>query len=119
MYLLPDEIELEELKGQQINQICIGPYDAQVVFEKGVVVQSFHKLEGKVSGMRKLWFDGKWIDTSDVLRAPKQAVVAIVRESDLIFKIQLTGDVALYFHTEESPYESINIRRPSGSIDVI
>ncbi len=119
MYLLPNEIELNELKGQQINQICIGPYDAQVVFEKGVVVQCFQKLEGEVEGRRKLWFNDKWIDTSDVLKATKQEVISIVRESDVIFKIELTGDVALYFHTEESPYESINIRRPNGSLDII
>jgi len=119
MYLLPEILELDELVGQQINMVCVGPYDAQIIFERGVIIQSFLKLEGVVNGVRSLWFNGEWVDTSEIQIIPKQEVIAVSRASDTELRIELNNNIALCFHTDESQYESINIRMPDGSVDVI
>ena len=119
MYLLPEKLDLDELIGQVVNMVCVGPYDAQVIFEKGMVIQSLHKLEGEVKGVKILWFNGEWKDTSSIMKVPKQEVVAISRASDTELRIELTGNIALCFHTEESQYESINITMPNGDLEVI
>ena len=108
MYLLPDKLEINELIGQQINMVCVGPYDAQVHFDNGMVLQSFYRLEGEIAGVKTLWFNGERVNTSDVLKFPKQEVVGVKRISDKEFRIELTNSVTLCFHTEESMYESIN-----------
>ena len=119
MYKLPRELHLSELVGQEINLISVGAYDAQVAFEKGVVIQALHKLEGEVAGVREIWFDGEWLTTDNVMNIPKQEVIAVSNESDFILKVQLSNEIALFFHTEESQYESINITRADGTLEVI
>lgn len=119
MYELPDKSYLDELIGQEINLISVGPYDAQIAFEKGAIIQALHKLEGQISGERTLWFDGEWVSTKDILHVPKAVVVSITKESPLILKIQLSNDVALFMHTEISQYESINVTCPDGTLEVI
>ena len=119
MYELPDNLDLTDLIGQEIHLDSVGPYDATIALEKGAAIQAFHKLEGEVAGVRKLWFDGEWITTDDIIAIPKQEVVAVSKESELILKISLSKGDALFFHTEVSPYESINIHRKDGRLDVI
>lgn len=119
MYELPKEPYLQELVGQEVNLVCVGPYDAQIAFEKGIVIQALYKLESEVAGVRKLWFDGEWITTQDIIAVPKKQVIAVVNESEFVIKITLTGDVSLYFHSELSPWESINISYPNGALEVI
>ena len=119
MYELPKESYLIELVGQQINLISVGPYVAQITFEKGVVIQSLHKLEGVICGVRSLWFDGEWITTKDIINVPMKEVLSVSNESELILKIQLSGNIELLIHTEISQYESINITRSEGSLEVI
>ena len=110
---------MKGLIGQEVNLVSVGPYDAQIAFENGVVIQSLHKLEGEVGGVKSLWFDGEWMSTKDVIHVPKKEVVSITNENKLVLKITLTGGVALYIHTEISQYESINITRSDGKLEVI
>ena len=119
MYKLPKKLYLDDIIEQEVNLVCVGPYDAQIIFENGIVIQSFYKIEGEISGDKKLWFDEEWIDTSEILKVTKQKVVLVERESDFIFKIVLSNGLALYFHTEISQYESINIRRLDDTLDII
>ncbi|WP_237064503.1 hypothetical protein [Microbulbifer zhoushanensis] len=119
MYELPNESHLRELIGQEVNLVSVGPYDAQIGFEKGVVIQSLHKLEGEVNGIKSVWFDGEWVSTKDLVYVPNKEVTGISNENELVLKITLTGGVALYIHTEVSQYESINITRTDGTIEVI
>ncbi|WP_027360720.1 hypothetical protein [Desulforegula conservatrix] len=119
MYLLPEKLKLNELVGHQINMICVGPYDAQVKFENGIIIQSSYKLEFEVKGLKTLCFDCEWLDTSSVHIFVTKEVVSVIRESDTVFRIELTGDSAICFHTEESMYESINIIMPDGTLEVI
>ncbi|MFV8782173.1 hypothetical protein ACNKU7_07095 [Microbulbifer sp. SA54] len=119
MYTLPNEIYLKELVGQEVNLVSVGPYDAQVAFEKGLVIQALHKLEGELNGKKSLWFDGEWVSTKDVIHVPSKEVTGINNENDLVLKISLTGGVVLYIHTEVSQYESINITRSDGTLEVI
>lgn len=119
MYELPEESHWQDLIGQEVNQISVGPYDAQVAFEKGVVMQALHRLEGEVSSVRGLWFDGEWVTTEGVIHVPRKTVISISNESPLVLKVALTGDVSLFFHTEVSQYESINVNYPDGSLEVI
>ncbi|WP_146168191.1 hypothetical protein [Pseudomonas mangrovi] len=119
MYELPNESHLKELIGQEVNLVSVGPYDAQIAFEKGVVIQSLHKLEGEVNGIKSLWFDGEWVSTKDLIYVPKKEVTSISNENELVLKITLTGGIALYIHTEVSQYESINITRSDGTLEVI
>ena len=119
MYELPDNLDLTFLIGQEVNLISVGPYDAGIAMGD-VVIQAFHKLEGEVAGVRKLWFDGQWITTDDIIAIPKQEVVAVTKESDLILKLGLSNGDALFFHTEVSSYESITINnRKDGRVEVI
>jgi len=119
MYKLPNESYLSELVGQQVNLVSVGPYDVQIAFEQGIVIQALHKLEGEAYGVRSLWFDGEWITTKDVIHIPMKEVVSVSNESELILKIQLSNDTALFLHTEISQYESINITRSDGALEVI
>ena len=119
MYELPEESHWQDLIGQEVNQLSVGPYHAQVTFEKGGVIQALHRLEGEVSGVRGLWFDGEWVTTEGVIHVPRKKIVSISNESPLILKVALTGDVSLFFHTEVSQYESINVSHPDGSLEVI
>ncbi|MDH5573291.1 MAG: hypothetical protein OEY89_16130 [Gammaproteobacteria bacterium] len=116
---MPNELNLEELVGQEVNMICAGPYDAQIKFEKGVTIQSLFKLAGEVDGKTSVWFSGEWIDTSNLLKIPKQEVVAVLRKSDTELQIKLSNNVMLTIYTEESQYESINISMPNGALEVI
>lgn len=119
MYELPKDSHWQGLVGQEINQVSVGPYDAQLVFEDGTVIQALHKLEGEIAGVRTLWFDGEWLTTEGVIHVPKKEVVSVSNESQLILKVTLTGGISLYFHTEISQYESINVTCPDGSLEVI
>lgn len=119
MYELAKESHLQELVGQEVNLIGVGPYDAQVHFDGGTVIQALHLLEGEVDGIRSLWFDGEWVNTEALRHLPLQQVVSVCNESPLTLKVALTGGVSLFFHTEISPYESINITRADGSLEVI
>ena len=119
MYILPKDLNLEELVGQEVNMICVGPYDAQIKFEKGVTIQALNKLSGEVDGKKFVWFSGEWVDTSNLLKVPKQEVVQILRESDTELQIKLSNSVILSIYTEESQYESINILMPNGELEVI
>lgn len=119
MYELPDESHLKELIGQEVNLVSVGPYDAQIAFEKGLVIQALHKLEGEINGIKELWFDGEWVSTKNVIHVPRQEVTSICNVTELVLKITLTGGVALYIHTEVSQYESINITRSDGTLEVI
>lgn len=119
MYLLPEILYLNELIGQQINMICIGPYDAQVKFEKGLTIQALHKLEAIIDGKKSLWFDGEWLNSEQLLNAVGKEVTNIIRTSDYELQIALSDKVTLCFHTEESLYESIIIITAEGQVDVI
>jgi len=119
MYLLSDKLNLDELIGQEINMVCVGPYDAQIKLEKGVTIQSLTKLEGEVNGKRSVWFSGEWIDTSYISKLPKQEIIEISKESSEVLKFTLTNSVAIYIHTEESQYESINITMSDGAVEII
>jgi len=119
MYKLPSELNLDELVGQEINMICVGPYDAQVKFEKGMTIQSLFKLAGEIEGKYSVWFSGEWVDTSNLLKVPKQEVMQVLRASDTELQIVLSNDVKLSIYTEESQYESINISMPNGTLEVI
>ena len=119
MHDLPKNLDLDELIGQEINLVSVGPYDAQIAFEKGVVIHAFYKMEAEISGVRKIWFNEKWVRTSEILNVPKQKVLSVNRESDLVFSIQLSNDIVLFFHTEVSQYESLNICWPNGTMEVI
>lgn len=49
---------------------------------------------------------------------PKK-VTGIRNENELVLKISLAGGVALYIYTEVSQYESINITRSDGTLEVL
>lgn len=119
MYELPEESHWQDLIGQEINLISVGPFDAQVAFEKGTVIQALHRLEGEICGVRNLWFDGEWLTTEGVMHVPKKEVVSVSNESPFILKVTLTGEVSIFFHTEISQYESLNVSRSDGSLEVI
>ena len=119
MYLLPEKLNLEELVGQEVNMVCVGPYDAQIKFEKDITIQALFKLSGEIKGNKSVWFSGEWVDTSNLLVVPKQEVKQILRASDTELQIKLTNEVTLSVYTEESQYESINISMPNGNLEVI
>lgn len=119
MYKLPSELNLEELVGQEVNMICVGPYDAQVKFEKGTTIQALFKLAGEIEGKKSVWFSGEWVDTSSILKVPKQEVVQVLRTSDTELQIVLSNNVKLSIYTEESQHESINISMPNGTLEII
>ena len=119
MYKLPRGLNLEELVGQEVNMICVGPYDAQIKFEKGVTIQSLFKLSGEVEGKKSVWFSGEWVDTSSLLKVPKQEVIKVLRASDTELQIILINNVKLSIYTEESQYESINITMQNGVLEII
>ena len=95
------------------------PYDAQVKFEKGITIQSLFKLSGEVHGKKSVWFSGEWVDSSNLMKVPKQEVVQVVRVSDTELQIKLTNKIVLSIYTEETQYESINILMPDGALEVI
>ncbi|WP_054033142.1 hypothetical protein [Desulfatitalea tepidiphila] len=119
MYKLPKDQFLEDLVGQEINLVSIGPYDAQIAFDGGVVIQSLYKLEGEINGKKSLWFDREWLNTEQLLHLPKKEVVGVINQSAMVLKIVLTGGVALYVHTEVSQYESINITHSNGILEIV
>jgi len=99
--------------------ICVGPYDAQIKFEKSIIIQSLFKLSGEIDGKLTDWFSGEWLDTSSLLKVPKQEVVKVLRASDTELQITLANNVKLSIYTEESQYECINISFPNGALEVI
>jgi len=119
MYPLPKELGLESLIGASIVQVCVGPYDAQVHFSNGTTIQAEYKLEGIYEGKRSLWFLNEWKDSSGVMKVMDGVVVAFQRVSEWEFRIELSSNIALCFHTEDSQFESINISYPNGALVVV
>ncbi len=119
MYLLPEQLGLEKIIGEIVNLVCVGPYDAQVHFNNGATIQSLYKLEGVINGNKTLWFENQWKDTSGVLRITDEVVSSVVRVSNTELRIELTNNLALCFHTEESEYESLNITYPNGALEIV
>jgi hypothetical protein len=72
-----------------------------------------------VNGKKSVWFSGEWVDSSNLMKVPKQEVVQVVRVSDTELQIKLTNKIVLSIYTEESQYESINILMPDGALEVI
>ena len=118
MHLFPEKIDLDELIGQQVTMVCVGPYDAQIKFENGFIIQSFFKLEGEEDGNTSLWFHEKWIDSSTILNFVNQQVIAVTRASDRQLRIDLANNRALLISTEDSPHECINIILPAGELEI-
>jgi hypothetical protein len=119
MYLLPEKLALDELVGQQINMVCLGPYDVQIMFEKGTIIQSLLKLEIEENNIKNLLFENELVDTSHIIKITKNEVKGVKRKSDTEFHIELNNNISLCFHTEESQYESINISMPNGALEII
>jgi len=72
-----------------------------------------------VNGKKSVWFSGEWVDSSNLMKVPKQEIVQVVRVSDTELQIKLTNKIVLSIYTEESQYESINILMPDGALEVI
>jgi hypothetical protein len=72
-----------------------------------------------VNGKKSVWFSGEWVDSSNLMKVPKQEVVPVVRVSDTELQIKLTNKIVLSIYTEETQYESINILMPDWALEVI
>lgn len=119
MYRLPSEFNLSGLIGQQLNQLCIGPSDLQLNFERGWTIKCEGKVSSTIDSSQEVWFHGEWYTTGSISSIVGKTVTTWKRKSDFEFELEFTGSTKLTFETEESPYESFTIESPNGILWIL
>ncbi len=116
MYRFPADLDLNEIIGSNLDQICLGGFDVQFVFSSKtrICVQS-HVSVFENNDLAVKW-DGKnnWSNLSfhRLLNATVQSYKVI---NDQALEIQFSGALKLQLHDDSDQYESMQIYRPGDA----
>lgn len=119
MYRLADDFDLSELVGQQLNQLCIGPFDIQLHFDDGWTIRGQGKVSGVIESRREVWFHGEWNTTLYLPHVVGKDVIDWKKNGDFEFELEFLGGAKLAFETTESQYEDFIIELPNGALLVL
>ncbi len=111
MYRFPANLELNDIVGSNLDQICLGGFDVQFVFgsKTRITVQSrvsfFENNE-----IAAVWDEKNWNNLSfqRLLNATVQSY-KVINEHTL--EIQFSGTLKLQLHDDSDQYESMQIYR--------
>lgn len=117
MYGIPLNLDLDDIVGAEIRQICIGRYDVQFHFTsgRGIFVQSTAEILGEGGCLLADWCeDTGWSSTSffDLLNAPIRAYSI---PNDKTLEIAFEGNLTLRLYDSSDRFESMQIQ-PEGIV---
>lgn len=112
MYRISVDLDLSDIVGSDLNQICLGRYDVQFVFgsKTTIAVQSracFLDKEKVVA----VWNDADNWSSLSFQRFLNATVQSYSVMNDRTLEIQFSGDLRLQLHDDSDQYESMQIYR--------
>ena len=107
---IPKELNLDRFVGQQLQQICIGPFDLQFRFEGDDRIRCTGIVTITLDGVCHDVFTGEeWHDPSPLAKIVGRNVASWGIESSHVFRISLAPDADIRFMSVDSPYEDFII----------
>jgi hypothetical protein len=111
MYRFPEDLDLNDIVGSDVDQICLGGFDVQFVFgsKTRIAVQSRVSFFEN-NDVAAVWEDNNWSNLSfqRLLNATVQSYKVI---NDRTLEIQFSGTLKLQLHDDSDQYESMQIYR--------
>lgn len=115
MYRISQDLDLSEIIGSELNQICLGKYDVQFTF----LVDTTIAVQGDVTLLNgetviSIYESENWSSLS----FQKLLMVPVVRYSvpnDRLLQIEFENGLVLQIHDSSDQYESFQITKKSSS----
>jgi hypothetical protein len=112
MYRYPADLDLNDIVGSDLDQICLGGFDVQFVFSSKTRICVQSRVSVFENNDLSVVWDGKkhWSNLSfhRLLNATVQSYKVI---NDQTLEIQFSGALKLQLHDDSDQYESMQIYR--------
>lgn len=111
MYGFPNDLNLDDIIGTQIEQICLGRFDVQFRFgtERTICSQALVEVfrdDALISAWKpeeSIWSNASF----QMLLEPETEAYAVLHER--LLEIRLKGGLKLHLHDSSSQFESVQI----------
>lgn len=112
MYRFPADLDLNEIIGNDLDQICLGGFDVQFVFGSRTTIA----VQSRVSVFENddllvAWDEKKNWSNLSFQRLLNATVKSYRVINDQTLEIQLSGALKLQLHDDSDQYESMQIYR--------
>lgn len=110
MYRVPKDLNLDDIIGSEVHQICLGRYDVQFHFHSGRSIRAQGKIQVvSESGKVTTWNDEKQWDGAEY-----QSLLGIVVEqysvpNDITLEIRFCNGWTLKFYDDSDQFETMLI----------
>ncbi|WP_395400570.1 hypothetical protein ACHMW6_24110 [Pseudoduganella sp. UC29_106] len=116
MYRFASDLNLDDLVGTELQQICLGPTDVQFRFGSGTCIALQSRATLVTAGLAQSewtasdgWSNHKF---QLMLHSPVREYVVL---SERLLEIRFTNDLALQLHDDFDQFESLQIY-PGGDV---
>lgn len=110
MYCIPADLDLREIVGSNLDQICLGRYDVQFRFGCGTVicVQSRATLK-EADAIIAIWSEKQNWTTLEFQRLLNLSATSFSVPHKRLLEIQFPNALSLQLHDDSEMYESMQI----------
>jgi hypothetical protein len=120
MYRFSEDLDLQEIVGSEIQQICVGRYDVQFHFHSGTSIGGQADVT-LLDGAEEI---GRWTEDANwsTLAFQKLLNITITNYSvpnDRVLRIEFDNGLVLELHDSSDQYESFLITKPDGAMIVV
>lgn len=110
MYGFPKKINLEDIVGSEIQQICLGRYDVQFLFgsKRRICAQGLVEVLEKTHKVAEWTEGGNW--SSVAFQSLLNATIESYRvPNERLLEIRFSGGFALLLHDSSERFETVQI----------
>ncbi|MFN0276982.1 MAG: hypothetical protein ACKVRN_00105 [Pyrinomonadaceae bacterium] len=121
MHGIPKELNLEDIVGSSIGEICLDRFNIRIHFEAGVIISIEGKITIKENGSAIATWDqaDNWsgVGFQRIFSFPVTHYCVV---NEHLLEIEFANNVVLQLHDDTDQYESFNIsRKDSDEIIVV
>ncbi|HZT87870.1 MAG TPA: DUF6188 family protein [Stellaceae bacterium] len=118
MYDLPKDVDLNFLKGRQLELLCFAPYSLTLHFERGTRIQiegSFkHSVDGKAGSSKTFP-----LASTHLTRLLSQTIVKVSVKPDGGLSLAFSNGDLFAIEGNVGPYESYQVQAPDRDLIVV
>lgn len=110
MYGFPKDINLDDIVGSEIQQICLGRYDVQFLFgsKRRICAQGFVEVFEDSQLVAEWTEEGNWSSTA-FQRLLNLTIASYKVLGERLLEIRFMGGFALHFHDSSEQFETMQI----------